>query len=145
MRGKGHGARCRQGIRSPLDPVALLPGDNTISMGRQDYLWLEASGPCHDRLILDGPGPVAHNGAGDVDAEGRKLPSGPFLDEGDRSTAGVFSYEVADGEGVFTIRLDAACTSKPCTPPLASVHVAVRGTATSPSDPGAVLDSTATP
>jgi hypothetical protein len=131
-----------ESYRSPLDPVALRAGDNTITMGRQDYRWLEASGPCRDRLILEGPGPVVHGGGGDVDADGKSSPSGPFRNEGNVSSAIVFTNEATDGAGKFPIRLDAACASAPCPPPLATVHVFARGTVIYP---GQVVTSSPTP
>ncbi|AXG14400.1 hypothetical protein DN585_14165 [Intrasporangium calvum] len=130
------------GSPHPLDPVALRPGDNTITMARQDYRWLEAAGPCRGRLILDGPGPVVHRGGGDVNADGVGSPSGPFQDENNVSTAVVFTNEGADGSGKFTIRLGAACDSEPCPPPLATVHVFTQGTVTYP---GQVVTSSPTP
>lgn len=117
--------------RGPLDAFALQPGDNTITMARQDYRWLEASGPCRDRLILDGPGPVVHSGYVDdahLATDGKASPSGPFRNEGVVSTAMVFTDVTADGSGKFTIRLDAACASEPCPVPLATVHVHATGT-----------------
>ena len=89
-------------------------------MPRIGYLWLEAPGPCLDRLLLDAPGPV-------VRGDGDNL--NPFVVNGSVSQAVIFTNESTDGVGEFSIRLNASCAGRPC-PPLATVRVTVAGAPT---------------
>lgn len=122
----GEGSR-----RSPLEPVALRPGDNTIIMGRQDYRWLQASGPCQDRLIIEAPGPVV--GVAYVDAahqaDGAAAKKAPFDRAGSVSVATIFTNTTTDATGQFTVRLTGTCDPGPC-PPAATVQVTAKGSGT---------------
>lgn len=115
--------------RGPKEPVALRPGDNTLTMARQDYRWLQASGPCRDQLIVEAPGPVV--GVAYVDAahqaDGAAAKRAPFDQAGSVSVATIFTNTTTDSTGQFTVRLTGPCDPGPC-PPAATVQVTADGT-----------------
>lgn len=114
--------------RSPLEPVALRPGDNAILMSGQDYRWLQASGPCQDRLIIEAPGPVV--GVAYVDAahqaDGTAAKKAPFYRSGSVSVATIFTNTTTAASGQFTVQLTGTCNPGPC-PPAATVQVTATG------------------
>ncbi len=102
-------------------------------MGRTDYLWFQASGPCRDRWIVEAPGPavrLAHVDAAHEDS-GEAASSGPFSDLGAVSRAAVFTNVASDMSGRFTVLVAGPCNPGPC-PPAATVSVTVRSTGARP-------------
>jgi hypothetical protein len=94
-------------------------------MGRQDYLWLHATGPCHHKVSVHTSGLVAANGSGSGEPE-------PFTTVDDYSQGYLYTNSSIDGTGSFTVGLDEPCDLDACTP-LATVQVTVSGDVPRPS------------
>lgn len=119
--------------RPPKDPVFLTGDGADAPMGTQDYLWLQAEGPCHDKVVVQADGPLVR-----ADDGGQE----PFTTVDGVSTAVVFTNTTTEGSDTFTIGLDEPCDLSVCHP-LGTVTVTVHGVSAQPT--GAEITAPARP
>lgn len=110
--------------RPPLNPVVLTPGaDNWLTMSRQDNLWIEATGPCLDRLVVRPSDDMVVRTSFDRDE--------PFGFEGRTGRVRLFTNTATDGTDIFRVGLLAPPCDHSQTCPdfhtLATVNVTVTG------------------
>lgn len=107
--------------RPPLHPLALQQGTNAVTMAERGYLWLQAEGPCSDRLVVNTPGTLVHAMA---DSTSNRF--GPIdRNTPDPTVATVFTNATA-GTDQISVSLDEPCGSGACDP-LASITVTISG------------------
>lgn len=109
--------------RPPLNAQTVKAGVTTVSMGRQDHLWFQASGPCHEQLVLISQGSVVRG------MDGSELE--PFSPAGEGSSgATMFTNTQTDATEDLALVLTRGCKISSCDT-VATIQVVVSAEAQS--------------